>query len=166
MVDLLITFMEMLAPPPGRAIPSPTIRAGIDKEELDRVQYIRLYRDVGAPVQLDQRLRMSENELCRFLKNVMTYIYVLRLDVQPVGLCEFEGVGRSNVELTHFGLIPDIQGQKLGPYLLDWTLRSVWTYMPQRVWLHTDTNDHPKALSLYERMGFKIYEQRVEAFPD
>jgi ribosomal protein S18 acetylase RimI-like enzyme len=166
MVNLLVTYMEMLAPPAGAAMISPTTGAGLDKEELDVQQYLRLYRDVGGPVQWDQRLRMSEVELCGLLKNHMTHIYVLRLHARPVGLCEYVGVGSSDVELTNFGLIPAVQGRKLGPYLLDWALRSVWAIKPQRVWLHTDTNDHPKAQSVYERIGFKIYEQRVESFPD
>ena len=166
MVDLFVTYMEMLAPPPGEVIPSPTDGVEINKEKLDKEQYLRLYRDVGAPVQWDQRLRMSESELCRLLGNQKTYIYVLRLNAQAVGLCEFEGVGSSEVELTNFGLVAGVQGQKLGPYLLDWTLRRVWACKPRRIWLHTDTNDHPKALSIYERMGFKTYRQCVEAFPD
>ena len=58
------------------------------------------------------------------------------------------------------------QGRRLGPYLLDASLHAIWARKPERVWLHTDTNDHPKALSLYLRAGFAIRERRLEAFPD
>ena len=50
--------------------------------------------------------------------------------------------------------------------MLDRALRAVWSHAPQRVWLHTDTYDHPAAQSVYSRAGFKPYEQRMETFPD
>jgi hypothetical protein len=42
----------------------------------------------------------------------------------------------------------------------------VWSYAPSRIWLHTDTWDHPKAQFVYQRAGFRTYVQRVETFPD
>ena len=61
----------------------------------------------------------------------------------------------------------DVPGAKgTGPYPLDHALRSAWSTRPQRIWLHTDTWDHPKAIATYQRAGFKIYAQRFEVFPD
>lgn len=166
MVVLLVTYLEMKAPPQENALSAPTDGITVEREALDQTEYLDLYRGIGAPLQWDQRLRMQPSELHSFLVNSTTHLYVLRLAGQAVGLCEFDGVGRPDVELTHFGLIPNVQGQRLGPYLLDRALRSVWSYAPRRVWLHTDTNDHPKALSSYQRAGFQIYAQRAETFPD
>ena len=70
------------------------------------------------------------------------------------------------MELTYFGLTEAFYGRRLGPYLLDRSLRSVWSQRPERVWLHTDTNDHPKAQSVYGRAGFQLRERRMESFPD
>jgi GNAT superfamily N-acetyltransferase len=90
----------------------------------------------------------------------------LRLEREPVGLCEFDGVGKGDIELKHFGLIPGAQGYRLGPYLLDWALRSIWQDRPGRIWLHTDTNDHPKARSVYARAGFNVFAEEWTVFPD
>jgi ribosomal protein S18 acetylase RimI-like enzyme len=166
MVDLLVTYLEMTSPPSGPAVSPSITGATIARETLYPAQYLALYRTIGEPLQWDGRLRMPADELRDFLSSPVTHVYILRVDGQAVGLCEFDGVGGPEVELTHFGLIAAFQGQKLGPWLLDRSLREVWSHEPRRVWLHTDTNDHPKAKSTYQRAGFRIYAERMETFPD
>lgn len=158
--------MEMKAPPQGTPVSVPLHPAVAEREILDRHEYISLYSQVGNPLQWDQRLRMPQVDLEILLTNPTTHLYVLRVHDKPVGLCEFEGVGTSDVELTNFGLIEAVQGQKLGPFLLDFGLRRVWLSSTKRVWLHTDTNDHPNAVPVYQRAGFYVYIQRMETFPD
>jgi GNAT superfamily N-acetyltransferase len=167
LVQLLVTYLEMSAAPQGPAL-SPPIEGGIvERESVDEATYLALYRAIGAPLQWDLRLRMAADELQSFLTSPAACVYVLRLAGRAVGLCEFDRLGEPDIELVHFGLIPDAQGKRLGPYLLDRALRLTWTaHVPRRVWLHTDTNDHPKALSVYRRAGFQAYAQRVETFPD
>ncbi|RJT32128.1 GNAT family N-acetyltransferase [Mesorhizobium waimense] len=166
MVDLLVTYMEMTAPPSGDAFAAPAPGAMVARETLDIDGYVSLYRAVGEPVQWDQRLRMGSGELERLLALASTHTHVLRVDGEAAGLCEFNGVGQAEVELTHFGLIPAFQGGKLGPFLLDRSLRAAWSHRPRRLWLHTDTYDHPGAQSVYRRAGFKPYAQLMETFPD
>ncbi|PSJ59424.1 GNAT family N-acetyltransferase [Pseudaminobacter soli (ex Li et al. 2025)] len=166
MVDLLVTYMEMTHPPEGAALSVPAAAASIGRETLTPEDYLALYRAVGAPLNWDHRLRMPSDQLRDFLGDCATHVYVLRLDGRAVGLCEFEGVGRREVELVHFGLSPEVQGQKLGPWLLDRALREIWSHGPSRVWLHTDTWDHPKAKSVYQRAGFHTFAERMETFPD
>lgn len=76
---------------------------------------------------------MPRAELLAFLRSDSTALYILRHGGRSVGLCEFEGVGERDLELKHFGLIPEVQGRRLGPYLLDWSLRSIWDHRPERV---------------------------------
>lgn len=166
MVRLLVTYMEQLAPPQGGALSSPLAAAGIAEERPDADDYLSLYQSIGMPLQWDERLRMTREGLLAFLRTRSTALYILRHDGQSVGLCEFVGVGEKDVELKHFGLVPDVQGRRLGPYLLDWSLRAIWNHRPDRVWLHTDTWDHPKAKATYERIGFKAYAEVWEEFPD
>lgn len=166
MVDLLVTYMEMTAPPPGDAFAAPAPGAMVAHETLDIAGYVSLYRAVGEPVQWDQRLRIGSGELERLLALASTHIHVLRVDGEAAGLCEFNGVGQADVELAHFGLIPRFQGRKLGPFLLDRSLRAAWSHRPRRLWLHTDTFDHPSAQSVYTRAGFRPFLQRMETFPD
>ncbi|ESX89341.1 GNAT family N-acetyltransferase [Mesorhizobium sp. M0761] len=166
MVDLLVTYMDMRPRDLAPARVSPAAATTVALERLDSAAYIDLYRAVGEPVQWDQRLRMPAEDLERLLALPSTHIHVLRVEGEAAGLCEFNGVGQPEVELVHFGLVPAFQGRRLGPFLLDQALRAIWSRAPQRVWLHTDTYDHPAAQSVYRRAGFKAYAQRMGTFPD
>ncbi|MBZ9991737.1 GNAT family N-acetyltransferase [Mesorhizobium sp. BH1-1-5] len=166
MVDLLVTYMEMLTPPQAMPLASVLPDAVVARERLDVPSYLNLYRAVGGPVQWDQRLRMPESDLETLLASTSTHIHVLRVDGEAAGFCEFNNVGEAAVELVHFGLVPAFQGKRLGPFLLDRALREAWSHRPQRLWLHTDTYDHAAAQTVYGRAGFKTYAQRIETFPD
>ncbi|TKT82656.1 GNAT family N-acetyltransferase [Aquamicrobium sp. LC103] len=166
MVELLVTYMEMTAPPSYAAKPAPAVGLTVGPERIGRADYLALYREVGETLDWDQRLRMRLTELDALLAESSTQVHVLRHDGRAVGMCEFARVGGPEVELVHFGLVPDAYGQGFGGFLLDGALRACWTRAPRRIWLHTDTNDHPRALSFYEKMGFRSYQRRMETFPD
>lgn len=166
MVELLVTYLDMNAPPAGEPLAAPVPGAVVKRERLNIEDYLALYRAVGDPLDWDVRLRMPETELSALLDRESTWVHVLRVDGRPAGLCEFNEVGQAVVELTYFGLTKAFYGQRLGPYLLDYSLRSVWSQGAKRIWLHTDTNDHPKAQSVYRRAGFALRERRIETFPD
>lgn len=156
----------MAAPPAGPALAPPDGMVSLAREYPPLDDYLDLYRTVGAPLDWDQRLRMPKQDLAVLLAKPSTWLNVLRVDGVAGGFCEFIDVGEPIVELAHFGLAQAFQGRGLGPYLLDRSLRAIWAMRPERIWLHTDINDHPKALSVYLRAGFSIREQRMETFPD
>lgn len=166
MVDLLVTYMEMTAPPARAAVGLPSPDASVARERMDAREYLDLYRRIGEPVDWDTRLRMAPADLQRWLSDDANHVNVLRIGGRAVGLCEFDGVGRAEVELVHFGLDPAVHGKGLGTYLLDRSLRACWAHGPKRVWLHTDSNDHPSAAFVYARAGFVAYRQQVEKFAD
>jgi ribosomal protein S18 acetylase RimI-like enzyme len=62
----------------------------------------------------------------------------------------------------NFGLVAEAMGRGLGPRLLDAGLQAEWARGATRIWLHTDVLDHPAALPLYQRAGFRIYQVREE----
>ena len=165
MVDLLVTYMEMTEPPPAAPKSSPDSSLRVERERLGRTDYMTLYRAVGEPLQWDERLRVEPETLDRLLTVPSTHILVLRLNGEAIGFCEFARVGEPEVELVHFGLVPAAQGKGFGPYLLDHALRRCWQHSPNRIWLHTDTNDHPSAVPVYAKAGFRPFLQRIETFP-
>lgn len=166
MVDLLVTYMEMTRPPAGSPVPPPSPDTVSNRERMTVAEYLDLYRLIGGPVHWDSRLKMKTADLGRWLAAASSHVNVLRSGSKAIGLCEFEGIGTTDVELVHFGLDPAVQGRGLGSYLLDRSLRECWSFAPQRIWLHTDTNDHPVAASVYARAGFATYRQQVETFAD
>lgn len=166
-MNLLVTYMELRAQPPSAAVhPAPSANLEIRAELPSVKDYLALYRAIGEPLTWDTRLRMPEEEVAQFLSATSTRTFILREEGRPVGLCEFYAVGAEDIELTHFGLVPAVYGRRLGPFLLANALHAVWREGTRRIWLHTDTNDHPKAQAVYARAGFKTYMQRMEDFPD
>jgi GNAT superfamily N-acetyltransferase len=166
MISVLATFMEMTEPPAGTPAASLLEGTSVAIERLDVGPYLELYRRVGEPIQWDSRLRMPASELAERLAHPSTSIHVLRLDGHPVGFCEFNGVGGSEVELAYFGLDPAVHRRGLGSFLLQTALRRCWTGSPRRIWLRTDTNDDPSAIHVYAKAGFTAYRSEIQHFDD
>jgi len=156
MTRLQVTYMELCESPPA-----PTRRPGsarIALERPDLPQYVSMYRKVGGPLRWDQRLQMPEQDLATLLNSGSLHIYVLRNDQSAaLGFCEMDHHAFPDIEIKNFGLVPEAQGRGLGRWLLSVALLEEWKTNPNRIWLHTDTWDHPSAIGVYQRAGFKIY---------
>ena len=153
---------------PGAA-PRPRAGAGargaerVAVEPLDPEAYLDLYRRVGRPVRWDLRLRMAAAALATLLQSDRLRSHVLRADGgAALGCCEFDRQGFPDVELKNIGVAPAAQGRALGSWLLAQALLVEWPASPARIWLHTDTWDHPAALAVYRRAGFVVYDIRDE----
>ncbi len=119
---------------------------------------------MGEPLRWDQRLQMPAVELRELLAGRLLRIYVLRnLQGHALGFCEFDLCAFPEIELKNFGLIPEAQGVGLGPWLLAVAIHEIWRSSPTRIWLHTDNWDHPAAIRVYERAGFRVFDVRDEA---
>jgi GNAT superfamily N-acetyltransferase len=106
---------------------------------------------------------MPEEELATLLAAESLSIYVLRDELgEALGFSEFDRHEFPDVELKNFGLVAHAQGRGLGPWLLSVALCEEWKHGPQRIWLHTDTWDHPAAVRVYERAGFRLFAVRDE----
>ncbi len=158
---LRVTYMELLEaprPPLARSGPERIVR-----EPLTHESYLALYRAVGESLKWDQRLNMPQAELAALLAGRRLNLHVLRDGAgHALGFCEFDRGAFPQVELKNFGLIPQARGQGLGPWLLSVALHEEWQSGPARIWLHTDTWDHPAAIAVYERAGFRVYATREE----
>ncbi len=160
-----VTYLELRGPP--RPPPGPPGQERIALEALGLEPYLDLYRRVGGPLGWDQRLRMDRGELANLLAGGRLAIQVARApDGSPLGFCELDRAGFPEVELKNFGLVPGAQGRGQGPRLLDAALQAEWRRGPTRLWLHTDTWDHPAAVRVYERAGFSVYQVREEPAAD
>lgn len=157
---LFVSYLAMTQPPAGAPLPAPLPDAQVTRETLSANDYLALYRAVGAPWGWDQRLKLPRDELMAFLAGPACDLFVLRLGGAAAGFCEFDSARFPTVQLMNFGLLPERQARGLGPYLLDVALRAIWQRNPGRIWLHSDTQDHPKAIRTYERAGFVLEERR------
>jgi GNAT superfamily N-acetyltransferase len=159
---LRVTYLEQTAPSAPPALHWGSERIAV--ERLDRQSYLSLYRRVGEPLRWDQRLLMPAEELEALLGGDALRIYVLRdARGEGLGFCEFDRSAFPQIELKNFGLIVEAQGRGLGPWLLATALQGEWRTNPDRIWLHTDTWDHPAAVPVYQRNGFRIFDVREES---
>jgi len=159
MTILRVTYLEQCEPPSPPALYWGSERVSV--ERLSPPVYLDLYRRVGESVGWNQRLSVAERDLEALLAGGMLRIYTLRdIRGEALGLCEFDRSEFPQIELKNFGLVPKAQGRGLGPWLLATALQGEWRSNPDRIWLHTDTWDHPAAVLVYQRAGFRIYDVR------
>jgi ribosomal protein S18 acetylase RimI-like enzyme len=155
-----VTYMEAKSPP-ASIKPFPTA-VSLTKERLGYNDYMSLYRSVGEPLGWDTRFMMTPEALTDLLQSENSVLYVLRENAAAIGMCEYERQANGNLEVKHFGLVPEVQGRGLGLALLTQSLNNEWQPMTKRVWLHTDECDSLAAQPTYEKAGFTVFDRRLD----
>ena len=61
----------------------------------------------------------------------------------PAGYFELARRDGGQVEVAMFGVLPPFIGRGIGGAMLAAAIRRAWEEGTQRVWLHTETSDHP-----------------------
>ena len=160
-VTTKITYLEMLRPYAAEAKP-PVDGLSIEHLEAPSAdEYRALYRSVGRDYHWADRLLMPDDQLRAILQDDAVEIHLLRVGGQPAGYSELDRRTAGQIELAYFGLFPEFTGRGLGRYFLAWTLQKAWSYRPKRVWVHTCDLDHPAALPMYLKTGFRIYHEKT-----
>jgi ribosomal protein S18 acetylase RimI-like enzyme len=159
-IDLVITYMEMTAPPTRPTVPLPPGKHALLRVEKPTIAFYRfLYNTVGEEWLWTNRRRMSDENLLAEIGHPQVELSVLHTDGQPAGFVELDRRPAPDVALAYFGLIPQFIGRGLGKYLLNWAVDQAWSYGPKRLTVYTCSLDHPRAISEYQRAGFRPYKQ-------
>jgi GNAT superfamily N-acetyltransferase len=157
------TYLEMFARPPRVATSLPREGLTIVHARKPTLAYYRFLVDsVGSKWNWEGREKLSDAALSAIIHDPRVEVHVLLTDGVPAGFVELDRRIEGEIEIVFFGLTPEFIGQGLGKFFLRWTIDKAWDYGPKRLWLHTDTEDHPAALPLYQRMGFAVYKEVVE----
>jgi GNAT superfamily N-acetyltransferase len=165
-----VTFLEMTAPAqllPARHPPVPLEmeEVGPAAAPLFRLIYVRIWGALGSGGRMDWPDARWEEELAR--RGVRAW--VARVGGDLAGFAELEIEPGGDVGIVVFGIVPELTGRGFGGALLTWVTQTAWALRSRnggstkRVWLQTSSDDHPHALSNYERRGFRIF--RVEPEP-
>jgi ribosomal protein S18 acetylase RimI-like enzyme len=167
LIDDVVTYLEMTERPARPPLPAPAKKLALMRAENCTASFYRyLYNTVGEPWIWFERRVWSNEKLLQVLRRPATEIYVLYVAGVPAGFYELDRHAPDGVELAYFGLIPEFIGRRLGPWLLDAAIDSAFRGDTRRVFVHTCTFDHPKALRVYQRAGFRVYERREVRFRD
>ncbi len=163
-VEVTVTYLEMLEPP---AQPPPPTPPGVEVRRLEAPsveEYLRLYDLVGHDWYWVDRHRVPEPALRELLEDPRVEVQVLLVDGREAGYAELDRSEPGEVRLMYFGLAPGFIGRGLGRWFLDWAIRRAWSHAPKRVWVDTCTLDHPRALGNYEAAGFRAFGVRTKEF--
>lgn len=151
----------------GREMSHPVPEVRVVRMPKPSADYYRtLYNAVGEPWKWIDRNLLDNDELEKIIHDDAVEFYVMRVNDEPAGYGELdrrelEGRTPGEIELAYFGLVERFHGRGLGKFLLNWLILRAWAYEPERLWLHTCELDHPAALSLYKKAGFKVFDERT-----
>lgn len=116
-----------------------------------------LYAEVGRAYHWIDRLPWTEEEIRTYLRDPAVSLWLLTVAGAPAGYFELRRDNVGGVEIAYFGLLPEFTGRGLGGHLLTIAVERAWALGAERVWLHTNTLDHPAALPNYLKRGFRAF---------
>jgi len=158
-VATIVTHLEMLAKPALAAVSSSLVLERWPDPAI--ADYRALFRKVGEPWLWISRLLMDADELRAILHDPAVELSIIRDGQEPVGFIELDFRVPGECEIAFFGLIPGLNGQGHGRWMMNQALDKAWRDGIKRVWLHTCTQDSPRALPFYQRSGFRIFRQQI-----
>ncbi|HXC30671.1 MAG TPA: GNAT family N-acetyltransferase [Stellaceae bacterium] len=166
-IDDTVTYLEMFERPVARSLPAPLGKLALMRAEDCSVAFYRyLYNTVGEKWVWYTRREWGDAALAAEIQKPTTEIFVLYVGGVPAGYFELDAAQPRETLLSYFGLMPDFIGRRLGPFLLNAAIEQAWSRPIERLWVHTCTFDHPRALPLYQRAGFVVYARRQVSFDD
>lgn len=156
-VSYTITYLEMpsrpTAPVPHR--PSNQNVALIAAESPPVEYFLYLYRTVGDAHEWTDWLEVSAQEQQDFVQDPNVSLYTLLTDGWPGGFFMLDRTQPGTCDLAYFGLVPQAVGRGLGFWFLATAVDMGWDQPgTERMTVNTNTLDHPRALGLYQRVGF------------
>jgi ribosomal protein S18 acetylase RimI-like enzyme len=158
---VVITYLEMNERPNLPYMPPPRKNLALLGAPGITVPFYRyLYDAVGRPWYWTDRKALSDAELDDLLRDGAVSVHVLYVEGAPAGFFELDARQPGVIDLAYFGIMPEFIGARMGPWLLTQAIDMAWDREPERVTVNTCTLDHPKALPLYQRLGFHPYDRK------
>ena len=116
------------------------------------------YREVGRDWQWLDRSDWTDEQWNQYAKRPGLETWIASIRDEPAGYFELDDQGSQGVEIAYLGLLPASIGRGLGGPLLSAAIERAWQLGTSRVWVHTCTLDHPRALANYLARGMQIYQ--------
>jgi GNAT superfamily N-acetyltransferase len=154
-----VTHVEMTAA--SQLVPADPV-PGLTLEPVDRDSPVvpGIMARTGAAYRWKSASRTEDEWAAWFAEHPGLSFWLLSFEGEPAGIvcCDLQPGGEA--QIVTFGLLPEFVGQGLGGFALTLAVRQAWALAPSvnRVWLHTSTLDHPRALPNYHRRGFRTFK--------
>lgn len=164
LVDQTVTYLEMTSPDqlnPGRVPPTEITLDSVDARALPLIR--STHDRIGTPHHWTG-LDWSTQQWLDALSGASLRSWIARVGEEVAGLLQLEVHPGPEVEISTFGLVPEFVGRGFGGHFLTLAIQLAWNIDgTTRVWLHTSSLDHPRALGNYRDRGFRPF--RVERRP-
>lgn len=167
-LELVTTRLELTAKPrhPKGSISGRTL-ALVHAKRFPLHLYRYLYDTVGSPYLWWERREMGDDELSAIVHDERVELHLLQVDGVPAGFAELDRRQPGEVELSYFGLVPEYLGHGLGLHFLGRVVELAWQDDDvERVVVHACSTDHPRALLVYQRIGFTAFDEVRETIDD
>ncbi|WP_040489506.1 GNAT family N-acetyltransferase [Fulvimarina pelagi] len=164
----IATVMEMS--PADRRLSSPA--QWPDGWQFERVpdfgvdRYLSLFRAVGRDHLWYARLLMASDEIAAAIASATTAIFVLSIEGEDAGFAELDLSEPGSCEIVYFGVVREHIGKGAAALMMERVVTFAFERSVKRLWLHTNTNDHQRAVSFYRRFGFRPVRQFLELAED
>ena len=160
-IPMTVTFLEMSAKPSVLPPPQPRGKVALLRVEKPSTHFYRyLYDTIGKDYYWVDRKRLDADALALVIEDPLNRLFVLYVDGAPAGLAELDLRKTGTANISYFGLMPEVIGRGLGTFFLYHTCINAWLEPIKRLTVNTCTLDHPRALPLYQRMGFAPYDRQ------
>jgi GNAT superfamily N-acetyltransferase len=156
-IHYTVTHLEMTARPttpiPHMPIGASLALVAASNPPVDYFLY--LYGTVGADHEWTDWLNATRQQQEAFVSDPNIELFTLMVDGWPGGFFVLDTRQPETCDLAFFGLVPQATGRGLSRWLLGTATHMGWDRPGvTRMTLQTNTLDHPRALALYQRMGF------------
>ena len=162
----IVTSLEMFAPP-QLAAPADNPGWALRRIEIPDVDWYRdIYRRIGLEWLWFSRIIMPDDELIAIIHDPQVEIRVLEVEGRAEGLLELDYRITGECELAFLGVSDGMLGNGAGKWLMHYAIDLAWKSDIKRLWIHTCTLDHPRALPFYIKSGFAPYKRQLEIADD
>jgi GNAT superfamily N-acetyltransferase len=163
-IPMTVTFLEMKTKAAALPPPAPRGRHAILRAEKPPTHFYRyLYDTIGDKYFWVDRRKISHEKLAEIIHAPTNFLYVLYTEGNPSGMAEMDLKPDGSANIAYFGLMPEVQGKHLSFFFLYHACMNAWSHPISRLTVNTCTLDSPRALPLYQRLGFSAYA-REERF--
>lgn len=156
-IDYIVTYLEMAARPVSPIPPMPVGQslALIAAKAPPSDYFLYLYNAVGGAYEWTDWLKADPADLTAFLTDPKIELFTLMVDGWPGGFFILDVREAGICELALFGLAPQAMGRGLGHWLMASAVHMGWDRPDvAKLTVNTNTLDHPRALALYQKVGF------------
>ena len=163
-INYTVFYLEMVDPPELDWPIEPSSNILVLEANNPPVRYFfSLYEAVGAEYEWTDKFSCTIKEVNDFLLDPDVKLFTFLTNGWTAGFFVLDKRERNICDLAYFGLVPEAIGYGYGKYLLEFAIKKSWVAKDiNLLTVNTNTLDHPNALPLYKKMGFKVISDEKE----